>query len=762
MLRDQLIQRTRKLEDILARNTSSIGIEAASLRAEHSMESADSLEKAFTSIEEQERLMQVGIIGRVKAGKSSLLNALFFGGKSVLPKAATPMTAALTTITYGEELSAVVEFYSKDDLEAIRNQAEEYDKRFNEEYVVVKKKLEYDECRHQQWPSQAGAMEITLSSEAIEKINKKATRLARNAMQSSEVLTAAYDQYSRIRSAGLERANTSNSARLKANDLEGLKAVLGDYVGADGPYMPITKSVHMQVPLEGLKNIRVIDTPGLNDPIASRERRTNELLMHCDVVFIVSPAGQCLNVTDIDLMGRISVKEGVHELYLVASQVDNALFGSDIKKPNIEDALNDVTSSLGRHAVDTLRQLRQESPEVGNTFDPLIQQPEERIVSVSGMAHALSQKLGDRDNWDSSEKTAWNNLAKHYPNQFNQLQSEDTKYQLESLGNISRLEELLENARGQKEAILEKRSDNLVRAKSQTLCRFLDALLNYARENQTSLRLTDISQLNSQKLELTNMKTALAERMRNDFEEVRVELTENMAANLTETLETLYEIASEKQENVRRTIEQTNEVDKAGLAFIAKLWGGGTKFNTETVTVLNTAPAASNISKYLNSVSQKILESAKKTRNEWRRSLYKVLVESYRNTVGDEQVDITLARQAINNVVYSIPVKEFEIDTKMPNILRPRGRIKGNEAELYYDEAGRFLANLKIRLDECIREYIHSLESSLPTDISSSFYKSLDERIERLRNDIENKAESLDRLARLVNDLEEVRNSWAS
>ena len=140
MLRDQLIQRTRKLEDILARNTSSIGIEAASLRAEHSMESADSLEKAFTSIEEQERLMQVGIIGRVKAGKSSLLNALFFGGKSVLPKAATPMTAALTTITYGEELSAVVEFYSKDDLEAIRNQAEEYDKRFNEEYVVVKKK----------------------------------------------------------------------------------------------------------------------------------------------------------------------------------------------------------------------------------------------------------------------------------------------------------------------------------------------------------------------------------------------------------------------------------------------------------------------------------------------------------------------------------------------------------------------------------------------------------------------------------------------
>ena len=45
------------------------------------------------------RKLSIGIIGAVKAGKSSFLNACIFDGKEYLPKAATPMTAALTRFT---------------------------------------------------------------------------------------------------------------------------------------------------------------------------------------------------------------------------------------------------------------------------------------------------------------------------------------------------------------------------------------------------------------------------------------------------------------------------------------------------------------------------------------------------------------------------------------------------------------------------------------------------------------------------------------
>ena len=43
-----------------------------------------------------ERKLNIGVVGQVKAGKSSFLNTLLFSGKEVLPKAATPKTATLT------------------------------------------------------------------------------------------------------------------------------------------------------------------------------------------------------------------------------------------------------------------------------------------------------------------------------------------------------------------------------------------------------------------------------------------------------------------------------------------------------------------------------------------------------------------------------------------------------------------------------------------------------------------------------------------
>lgn len=45
------------------------------------------------NLERQGRLLQIGIMGQIKSGKSSFLNALLFQGRAVLPKAATPKTA---------------------------------------------------------------------------------------------------------------------------------------------------------------------------------------------------------------------------------------------------------------------------------------------------------------------------------------------------------------------------------------------------------------------------------------------------------------------------------------------------------------------------------------------------------------------------------------------------------------------------------------------------------------------------------------------
>ena len=60
-------------------------------------------------------ILQIGIVGQVKAGKSSFLNSLFFNGEDILPKASTPMTAGLTVIEYSDENVFEIEYFTYED-----------------------------------------------------------------------------------------------------------------------------------------------------------------------------------------------------------------------------------------------------------------------------------------------------------------------------------------------------------------------------------------------------------------------------------------------------------------------------------------------------------------------------------------------------------------------------------------------------------------------------------------------------------------------
>ncbi|GAA7473964.1 hypothetical protein ID1076_09950 [Helicobacter pylori] len=98
--------------------------------SENAVIKTEELEKTLKEMQDTDRDLKVGIIGRVKAGKSSLLNALIFEGKEVLPKAATPMTASLTVLKYAKNLSAQVEFYSQKDILELQNEHARYEREF--------------------------------------------------------------------------------------------------------------------------------------------------------------------------------------------------------------------------------------------------------------------------------------------------------------------------------------------------------------------------------------------------------------------------------------------------------------------------------------------------------------------------------------------------------------------------------------------------------------------------------------------------------
>ena len=346
-----------KLEQVVDKYGDFFGEEANRLCDEYRIPEAKKLQVELAAIADEERLLKIGIVGRVNSGKSSLLNALLFEGQSVLPKAATPMTAALAVLSHGDAVQAEVEFFTPDDIEDIKAKAGEYERQLKKrtDALLEEIKKKSKSAKSKKSPQ-----------------DRAQSQAARDMRDNHHVLASSYEQYEKMKDSRISVGGLGESKLLNlSGDLSALQGQLADYVGADGPYMPFTKSVNIRLPQENLKDLEIVDTPGLNDPVASREARTQELLSQCDVVFVVSQAGQFMNKVDENLLDRITSKEGIRELYVVAVQVDTQLYGSEKEKN--DGQLDRVLDSITWEAPQNWITLAVSSPGIGGL-----------VVSVSG------------------------------------------------------------------------------------------------------------------------------------------------------------------------------------------------------------------------------------------------------------------------------------------------------------------------------------------------------------------------------------------
>ncbi|GAA8998302.1 hypothetical protein Taitung15_12770 [Helicobacter pylori] len=336
--------------------------------SENAVIKTEELEKTLKGMQAENRGLKVGIIGCVKAGKSSLLNALIFEGKDVLPKAATPMTASLTILKYAQNLSAEAQFYNERDMEELKRDYERYEKKFKE---IVSEEVKKLEEKQQGFLNKAkeGVKKIRQATTNMvrrnksdeeapkerilsnEEILKKAQKIAETKLKDTR-LEALHDQYERMKKSGLINPKDLET-RIQADSLEDLNQKLLQFVGANGKYMPYTKAVQISLNNPNLKDLEIIDTPGVNDPIVSREACTKALLKECDVVFMIIPSSQFLTDSDMDLFDRVSNKEGIQRVYFVASQVDSAVCTpSEVEKSRhhlptaLENAQKILLSSL--------------------------------------------------------------------------------------------------------------------------------------------------------------------------------------------------------------------------------------------------------------------------------------------------------------------------------------------------------------------------------------------------------------------------------
>ena len=288
-------------------------------------------------------ILTLGVIGQMKCGKSTFLNAFVFGD-TVLPSATTPMTAALSVITYGESKKLVAEFYTPDEWE--------------EQKIQAYRSLD----------------EVT--GNAIEESKVKAAK---------ELVA---------KSANLPGDVNSFLGKTKDDTFENLK----EYVGADGKFVSITKSVTIYYPHEYLKGVEIVDTPGFNDPIVSREERTKEFLKKADVILLMLYASRAFDSTDRTILFKNVRQCGIGKILIGVNKYDIAYGNGETEAEIVANVKEQIGRACSETGDDTMSALVMEN-------EPILLSAEMSLLSQLAMSQIQSS-----DSFLHSWKTACDNF----------------------------------------------------------------------------------------------------------------------------------------------------------------------------------------------------------------------------------------------------------------------------------------------------------------------------------------------------------------
>lgn len=561
----------------------------------------------------ENRKLNIGVVGQVKAGKSSFLNTLLFGGMEILPKASTPKTATLTKMEYSEENIIQIEYYSTEEWEVL------------EENAVVD--LE-DEI-------------YTSAREIVEMIRRNGV-----------------DPYPYLEK-GCEK--------IEFAAYEDLIASLNDYVGEDGKFTPIVKAVTLFMNKEEFKGLSIVDTPGLNDPIASRTIRTKEFMEVCDVVFFLSQSGSFLDKSDWILLSSQLPQKGVKKLVLIASKYDSGIrdvlrvkdeddiFGED---DNIADTIPKacklIKKKLKKRAGSKVEEFAKDLEARGSSKEliDVIKQCAQPLM-VSSLAYNMTGK--SESEYSSEERNIYSALK-----QF----SSDMESDLKLLGNFDEVRALFDEVVTEKEHILEQKAKSFIPNAKEELKGLLLAYMDKASNRMKVLEGNDREQLLEQKKIVETQMGGIKADIAVVFGELNAKLESEKAESVRELREASKDYMSIKERSGTRTVTDSYTVSDSRW-YNPFSWGTSHVEYTsyqEHYSYCIAADAIENLGKYALDASNQVEEVFTEALQikEIKRKLLNVVINNF--DMGSEQYDSSLFRIMVEETVSAIEFPIFNLD----------------------------------------------------------------------------------------------------
>lgn len=729
---ENFLQRLDKVAN-LVQGSEFLSKDSFGLQKEHGIKTSAELEKDKAELEKAGRLLKIGILGRVKAGKSSFLNALIFNGESILPKAATPMTAALTVLEYAKTPSLSVDFYSDDDLSRIETLAKEFeselekntDAKINElKDKALSKGKEIDEL------------------ELKERARKSALQELKGVQES---IYACYQQYQQI-----SQSQVSASEREANKDFQGslseIRAKLKDYVGSSGKFMPFTKSITLRLDNEFLKDVQIIDTPGLNDPVPSRSARTNEILRECDAVLVLSPAGQFMDQNDVILVRKLA--GSVARIFVIASKGDSELYGSE------KDKNGGILNAVFEGIQNTLERSKNNALQKADVENNVLQRAlKEKMIVCAGICAGIVAKRGE--NLDEMEIHTLNRLKEEYPNDF---QGEKMWENLSKLANIEALNAVFVELKKDKELILQERISGFLQSNDKALNAYKEALQDRVRQRIDALQKVDIDGLKARASALQEVKERGESVLDSEWNELCVKFCSDIRGILKDKQTEFFEkLEGQSQNEVGESIEKTHY-----LWIFEK--------NSYIVKQINANAVINAIEKTCERLENLLNDETARAIQAWREKMPSTLLKALREEISDEFIDGFVFKKCLRDIFNKITYPSIKYSSKIPYSISGMSGILKDSAKSsrvgfgddkvnypathFINEVSNFTRRFKQEVREDIDKLANELSSVFAFGFGKDMFQSISDEIQSLQKDLASKALKLDEYKTLERSLE--------
>lgn len=664
-------------------------------------------------------VLQIGIVGQVKAGKSSFLNSLFFNGEDVLPKASTPMTAGLTVIEYADKNTFEVEYFNEKDWDIFVQQDE------------VFKKCEQEVRAH--------------NPEASESIIKKEIE-----NRTSDRIRSAHEMVSTCGSRARQKIGQKNDSK-EFTDIEDLQNVLEQYVGANGEYTSVVKSLYIKMKDERLKGLRIVDTPGVNDPVVSRENRTRTFLHSCHGVFLLSASTDFLGSGDVCFLNARIGGSGIGTVVILASKFDSVLQDLGAEREMKQEERGDLADIADFQTKKFKKRLR----ELSDTIDEKLR-GRIKLDTTAGIGFSIAHKPADK--WDNVEKQVVQQMKRYYPDYFST--EADIKETFESLSNIADIKErYLDDVFMQnKDTIIAEKVENFFAKNKEEISSTIGHILDEFKNRRKLLDETTVAEIQKQK----DRQSSIFEELKSNFEAEFNGFSKSLQNNVKDI--------SNKNKFVEistiPTEEETVDVEVKG-----KLWGTNTKGviikQVNSFALRNQIETA--IDAYLSSWNDKWGKLFKDNRDNMFEELTNIISDAESEIMSssfDDRYYRNLITRSLKTDLSSSPLDIDEIRTKYKRLgddaADKRYNPSRDEKIKELDEK-KYIAYISEKLDnhkKGLIEEFRSIADSIKHDLSTEVQQNLGEAIraaEKMKNDFAEKLtkEGEEYLAKLEKDMTE-------